>query len=1020
MIPHEQHLGRQESGIIRVVRAYFKHLPAFGVELVNPGEPYDLKAVHAGTAPDASVCHGHGLYWSADYSAAAWEWKANQSVIQAMRAAREVTVPSRWVAETFQRDMRFTPHVVPHGIAWDEWQGIEPAGQGYVLWNKNRSADVCDPTPMEKLAARFAELPFLTTFSTSLATPNVKTIGLKPHQAMQNIIAGAAVYLSTTKETFGIGTLEALACGVPVLGFAHGSNLDLVEHGQTGYLAQPGNIDDLAQGLSWCLENRARLSDNARESARKWTWEAACQQVAGIYELAMQDDDSRPLQVGSVAELGRPVVSVIVPCHDKAGTIVRAIESIKAQTANNLECLVVDDASSDGSERVIRDAIAGDVRFHFERVEFRNVALVRNHAAAQARAPFLCFLDGDDWLDERFLEACLPALLADRSLGVTYTGLTSHEPNNRTSISPWPGEWNFDRQLEHFNQIPTCSIIRKKAFDRIGGQRARYSAGRGAGSEDAEMYTRLGAYGWSAKKVTAAGLFHYSWKSGIVTGDPEYKEADWLGWHSWVKDGQHPFASLATPRRFSHPVRQYDEPTISVVIPVGPGHETTVIDALDSLEAQTFRKWEVIVVWDGARRDDEDFQRLLTAYPYIRWVHNQQTMGAGYSRNRGAKIARAPFVVFLDADDWLYPKALERMLAAWDDQEAVIFTDYVGKAIVDDPRRLAPNLQERLYSWDQKTQQAIIGYRSANFEPERAQRQPEDGQPYHWALVTCLIPKAWHDAIGGFDEEMKTWEDVDYHWRMAMAGKCYHRLAEELVVYRFQTGQRRQLGLQEHTRLVEYLRAKYRSIDIVGCNCGGNGRQATKAASNGGGAGLAAVARSNGGSDMAGNDLVMIVYTHPNRGRHRVIGSSTRTDYGYRKGGEQFLVKAEDARTQSHIFRPVEQMRAAAPTGVKPLPPVPVPIGTVAPEPAPDEIAPSFEPPEAGAAETETAAGLDLQALPGVSKTLAKKLKSKGIQTADDILALGPEGLVELGAAPSKALIIIQSVEELQRMAAQA
>lgn len=162
---------------------------------------------------------------------------------------------------------------------------------------------------------------------------------------------------------------------------------------------------------------------------------------------------------------------------------------------------------------------------------------------------------------------------------------------------------------------------------------------------------------------------------------------------------------------------------------------------------------------------------------------------------------------------------------------------------------------------------------------------------------------------------------------------------------------------------------------------------------------------------MADSDMVMIVYTHPNRGRHRVIGTATRTDYGYRKGGEQFLVKQLDVRTQPHLFRPIEQIRNAAPTGVGTPPPAPVPVGS-------DEPTPSLEPPEPGGAETETAAGLDLQALPGVSKTLARKLKAQGIQTVDDILALGEEGLMEAGAAPSKAPIIIQSVRELQAMAA--
>ena len=57
------------------------------------------------------------------------------------------------------------------------------------------------------------------------------------------------VYLSTSQETFGIGTVEALAAGVPVLGWASGGNLDIVQHMKTGYLAEVGDYDDLQRGL---------------------------------------------------------------------------------------------------------------------------------------------------------------------------------------------------------------------------------------------------------------------------------------------------------------------------------------------------------------------------------------------------------------------------------------------------------------------------------------------------------------------------------------------------------------------------------------------------------------------------------------------------------------------------------------------------------------------------------------------------------------------------------------------------
>jgi len=141
IVPGLHFFRSHESGIKRVVEAYCKYLPEFGVEVVGEDiGDYDIKAVHAGMAPDCDVAHLHGLYWTSDYEAQAWEWRANSSVVANLRGAKEVTVPSEWVAMTIKRDMRFSPHVIPHGIEWDEWAHHLEQDGGYVIWNKNRAA----------------------------------------------------------------------------------------------------------------------------------------------------------------------------------------------------------------------------------------------------------------------------------------------------------------------------------------------------------------------------------------------------------------------------------------------------------------------------------------------------------------------------------------------------------------------------------------------------------------------------------------------------------------------------------------------------------------------------------------------------------------------------------------------------------------------------------------------------------------------------------------------------------------
>ncbi len=189
MLPHLTHFREGQSGIKRVVEAYFKYMPSMGVEFLDPDvEGWDLRVSHAGmTDKHCDVAILHGLYWTADYQGAFWEWHTNARVVQAIRNAKEVTVPSAWVAETFQRDMRFTPHIVNHGIEWENWQH-DNEHQKYVLWNKNRDKDVCDPLSVSELAKRFKDVKFITTFARQNPPNNVEVIGLQPHDEMKKLI----------------------------------------------------------------------------------------------------------------------------------------------------------------------------------------------------------------------------------------------------------------------------------------------------------------------------------------------------------------------------------------------------------------------------------------------------------------------------------------------------------------------------------------------------------------------------------------------------------------------------------------------------------------------------------------------------------------------------------------------------------------------------------------------------------------------------------------------------------------
>jgi glycosyltransferase involved in cell wall biosynthesis len=86
---------------------------------------------------------------------------------------------------------------------------------------------------------------------------------------------------------------EAHACGTPVVAFDTTGFRDVVEHKETGYLAETFNTDDLAQGIAWCLEDSDRqiqLGIKARERALTlWSPEVVIPQYVKIYQQAIDD-----------------------------------------------------------------------------------------------------------------------------------------------------------------------------------------------------------------------------------------------------------------------------------------------------------------------------------------------------------------------------------------------------------------------------------------------------------------------------------------------------------------------------------------------------------------------------------------------------------------------------------------------------------------------------------------------------------------------------------------------------------
>jgi glycosyltransferase involved in cell wall biosynthesis len=101
-------------------------------------------------------------------------------------------------------------------------------------------------------------------------------------------------------------------------------------------------------------------------------------------------------------------------------------------------------------------------------------------------------------------------------------------------------------------------------------------------------------------------------------------------------------------------------PLVSIVIPAY-NVAAFIGETLDSVFAQTFTDFEVILVNDGSP-DTEEFERAIQPYRECICYLKQENLGASVARNTGLRAARGELVAFLDADDLWSPQYLEQQL----------------------------------------------------------------------------------------------------------------------------------------------------------------------------------------------------------------------------------------------------------------------------------------------------------------------------------------------------------------------
>ena len=103
----------------------------------------------------------------------------------------------------------------------------------------------------------------------------------------------------------------------------------------------------------------------------------------------------------------QPKVSVIVPVYNVVGFLSKCTKSILSQSFEDIELLLVDDGSKDGSSELCDSIAAKDPRVRVIHKENAGVSAARNTGFNSARGEWVCFVDGDDWILPDYIDYLL-------------------------------------------------------------------------------------------------------------------------------------------------------------------------------------------------------------------------------------------------------------------------------------------------------------------------------------------------------------------------------------------------------------------------------------------------------------------------------------------------------------------------------------------------------------------------------------------------------------------------------------
>ncbi len=219
-------------------------------------------------------------------------------------------------------------------------------------------------------------------------------------------------------------------------------------------------------------------------------------------------------------------VSVVIPTHNRADLLPRAVRSALSQTYPVKEVIVVSDGSEDDTDKVMEELCAEDPRVQY--VSYhpnKGGNYARNMGIKKSQGDVVAFLDDDDEWHEDKIYRQLSLMSSDENIGIVCTAINNiHVSENVSNVFIPPAPYDCEKEILLKNCIgsTTTAMVRRKVFEQVGMFDEKLPA-----LQDYDMWVRIcQKYKVGVVDVPCVDYYNYENSSQISGNTKKYIEAE--------------------------------------------------------------------------------------------------------------------------------------------------------------------------------------------------------------------------------------------------------------------------------------------------------------------------------------------------------------------------------------------------------------------------------------------------------------------------------------------------------------